>query len=255
MDDKKIYQQIQAAAKFLLGSKNTLIFSGAGISTPSGIPDFRSQDKGLWNRFNPMQTASLSAFNSSPEIFFNWLRPLTQSIWQAIPNTAHYAITDLEKRGLLKAVITQNIDGLHQKSGTENVIELHGNIQQLICLNCGHIFETKVFIDEFLLREIIPKCNVCGYILKPNIVLFEEMLPMKAWDEAFNCCKQADLMIVTGSSLEVSPANSLPISAINSGAKLIIVNLNPTELDHHASLVINSPVELILPKIRNIIFQ
>ncbi len=240
---------IRQAGALLRSARHAVALTGAGISTPSGIPDFRSAGSGLWSKDNPMEVASLSAFRHRPERFFGWLRPLAVQIVKARPNPAHAALASLEKAGLLKVVITQNIDGLHQASGSQMVLELHGSTRSLTCLRCHKVYPSSQYLSGFVEQGVLPRCPTCASLLKPDIVLFEEMLPSGVWMEAEQHCRKADLMLVVGSSLEVSPANMLPWTALESGAQLIIVNLTPTYLDAQASVVIHADAAEILPKI------
>jgi NAD-dependent deacetylase len=240
-------EEIHTAGSLLKSARHAIVLTGAGISTPSGIPDFRSQDSGLWNKANPMEVASLSAFRRRPESFFAWLRPLAAQIIKADPNPAHFALAALEKAGLLKAVITQNIDGLHQAAGSQAVLELHGSTRSLTCLICRKSYLIGRFLEEFVVQGQLPYCPDCGKLLKPDIVLFEEMLPASVWQRAEAHCRQADLVLVVGSSLEVSPADGLPWTAFQHGAQLIILNYTPTYLDSHASVVLHADAAKILP--------
>jgi NAD-dependent deacetylase len=240
--------EILKAGSLLKSARHAVVLTGAGISTPSGIPDFRSQGSGLWNQDNPMEVASLSAFRRRPDRFFAWLRPLAAQIVRANPNPAHQALADLEKAGLIKAVITQNIDGLHQAAGSQAVLELHGSTKSLTCLSCHKSYLIGLFLEEFVEQGKLPYCRHCGKLLKPDIVLFEEMLPAPVWQQAEMHCRQADLVLVVGSSLEVSPARGLPWIAFQHGAQLIILNYTPTYLDAHASVVIHADAAEILPQ-------
>jgi NAD-dependent deacetylase len=231
------------AAKLITEANNVVILSGAGLSTPSGIPDFRSAKTGMWETNDPMQVASLSAFRYRPNDFFNWLKPLSEKIYYAKPNAAHTALATLEQIGKIKAIVTQNIDCLHQKAGSNNVIEVHGSIANLECPKCvsSTPFD-EVLMQNFIKDFSIPACEQCGSNLKPSITLFEEMLPYDAWNLATHHFEYADLVIVVGSSLEVSPANQLPMIGKSNGAKLIINTLSTTHLDSRANLLINYDV-------------
>lgn len=240
---------IQQAAQILKISRHAVAFTGAGISTPSGIPDFRSQGTGLWNSFDPMRVASLTAFRSHPEDFFNWLRPLAQKMLQAVPNPAHIALAELQKAGLIKAIITQNIDNLHQQAGAFRVIQVHGSMDSLICLKCKQSYLLSEFITSFIDQEQIPLCPTCNKALKPTITLFEEMLPETAWSDAERECYLSDVMLVLGSSLEVVPACYLPRMAVENGARLIINNLTPTPLDGAADLLLQCDLAESMPQI------
>jgi NAD-dependent deacetylase len=244
---------LEEAASLIRKSKYVVVFTGAGVSTPSGIPDFRSAHSGLWTKDNPMEVASFSAFRYRPEKFFNWLRPLARNIIQAVPNSAHYGLAKLEHAGYIKSIITQNIDGLHQKAGSTNVIEVHGSMTRLECLRCRRSFPSEDFIDSFINREEIPHCDRCRKILKPCITLFEEMLPEKAWNQAEAACNLADLVLVVGSSLSVTPAAYLPVYAVENNARLIINNLTPTQLDYRAEVLLPWNAVDVIPKIINLL--
>lgn len=238
------YEQIISSVVNLISeAEHVVILSGAGLSTPSGIPDFRSANVGLWELNDPMKVASLSTFLNKSDDFFNWLKPLSEKIFQAKPNFAHEALATLELKGIIKAVVTQNIDCLHQKAGSKNVIEVHGSVSHLECLKCKTVTafdedQMRDFIEEFT----IPVCDHCGSYLKPSITLFEEMLPYEAWNLATHHFEMADLVIVVGSSLEVSPANQLPMIALSNGAKLIINTLSSTPMDSRATQLVNYDV-------------
>lgn len=242
---------IQAAAHLIQKSKHAVVFTGAGISTPSGIPDFRSSGSGLWQKHDPMLVASLTAFTHHPDRFFRWLKPLLQASKQAEPNPAHRAIAQLEKTGYVKSVITQNIDNLHQKAGSDYVIELHGSMEHFHCPACHKSPGNPDSIMGEIVSGQIPYCNHCGAILKPDITLYEEALPVKAWLEASEEVNQSDLMLVIGSSLEVIPASSLPYDVFRKGGRIIIINYSPTYMDNHAEVVIHDDVAKVLPCIVN----
>jgi NAD-dependent deacetylase len=240
--------QIEQAAALIVNSHYVVALTGAGISTPSGIPDFRSPGSGLWERFNPMLIASSFSFRLQPHAFYEWARPLAKKLTEAEPNPAHRALAELEGMGLLKAVITQNIDDLHQKAGSKRVLELHGNMRQATCLKCHKVVSTQGMIERFLEEGEVPNCQ-CGGLLKPNVVLIGEPLPrwvlLEAWGEAERC----DLMLVVGSSLEIAPASEIPFVALRCGAKSIVVNYQPTPLDSQADVVIHEDVAEVLPQI------
>ncbi len=221
--------------------------TGAGLSTPSGIPDFRSAETGLWSHVNPMEIASIWGFKEKPERFYTWMGPLARSIFEAEPNPAHTALLRLEQLGRLRAVITQNIDALHHRAGSRNVIELHGHLRTLTCLQCRRQYDAHPHLWLFLERGILPACPECGAIMKPDVVLFGEPLPevevLRAQEEALHC----DAMLVAGSSLEVMPAADLPALAARRGAKLIMLNLGKTPYDHLAQVVLHGDVADVLP--------
>jgi NAD-dependent deacetylase len=240
---------IEQAARLFAESKYAVALTGAGISTPSGIPDFRSSRDGLWEKYNPMEVASLSAFRVQPEKFYEWFRPLTRTIIDAKPNPAHNAMAELERIGLLKETITQNIDGLHQKAGSTVVHEVHGTLQTLTCVSCYTKHDADDLVEPFITRGEIPHCTECGSILKPDAILFEEQLPFRTWLAVEEAVKNCDLMLVAGSSLEVVPVARLPYEAVSQGAKLIVVNNQQTYIDSRAEVVINKDVADVLPAI------
>ena len=246
---------LQQAADLILRAEYFVVFTGAGISTPSGIPDFRSAGSGLWTQSDPMEVASLTAFRSHPERFFNWLRPLAQQIGSAQPNPAHLALAQLEQARRLKAVITQNIDGLHQRAGSQEVIEVHGSMSTLKCPRCRAAYSTELYYQSFVKDNVLPHCVKCQTVLKPDITLFEEMLPAAAWESALEHSQAADCYMVIGSSLEVSPANGLPHLAYQNGAKIIISTLSTTYLDQKAHVVIRADAAQTLPAIAKRVLQ
>ena len=240
---------IHEAAAYLQHARRAVALTGAGISTPSGIPDFRSTGSGLWDRYDPMEVASLMTFRHHPERFFAWVRPLLQDILAAQPNPAHMALAQLEQAGQIHTIITQNIDGLHQKAGSRHVLEVHGTLETLTCTQCFRTYPSREFLPAFLETGAIPRCPACGAILKPDVVLFGEQLPWKVWQEAEQAARSCDLMLVAGSSLEVTPVANLPLIAAQSGAALIIVNHTPTYIDIRADVVIRGDVAHVLPRI------
>lgn len=241
------------AASLLKNARHAVAFTGAGVSTPSGIPDFRSPVEGLWQRYDPMEVASLGVFQSRPEKFFDWLRPLLRTIWAASPNPAHLALAQMEAAGILKATITQNIDDLHQRAGTKQIYEVHGSLRSMSCSRCGETYPSEQFRAALERDGGIPHCPQCGRVMKPDIILFGEMLPEDVWQEAEAHCAQADVVLVVGSSLEVWPAASLPEHAILNGARLIICNLTPTHLQTRADVFFPADVAEILPQLAHLV--
>ncbi len=240
-------EELARAAEMIRRSRYLVALTGAGISTPSGIPDFRSEGSGLWTIYDPMEVASIWAFSRRPEAFFEWVRPLARMIRAARPNPAHYALARLEAAGILKALITQNIDELHQKAGSRRVIEVHGHLREATCIRCYRKVPAAPYLDAFLENGTIPRCEVCGGVLKPNVILFGEQLPAQAFLAAQQEARRADVFLVAGSSLEVAPAGDLPILAKEHGARLILINLSPTAADRYADLQIRGDVAEILP--------
>lgn len=241
---------LQKASQLIREAGYTVALTGAGISTPSGIPDFRSPGSGIWTKYSPMEVASLSAFRYYPLRFYDWIRPFVRSLFLAEPNPAHTALARLENGNQLRAVITQNIDALHQKAGSKTVIEVHGTYQTLTCLGCyRQIQATDQFLTEFLETEENPHCTYCGNLLKPDIILYEEQLPAKTWKLAREEIMACDLLLVLGSTLTVTPVCDLPLTALGRGAKLIILNRTNTHLDQLADVYIQGNLEEYLPMI------
>ncbi len=240
---------IDYVVELLYKAKRAVVLTGAGISTPSGIPDFRSEGTGLWSRDEPMEVASLNTFRTDPERFFVWFRPLANLIYNAKPNLAHIALARLEKARRIHSIITQNIDALHQKAGAKNVIEMHGTLRTLSCTQCFHQAEAQNYLKAFVEQGKLPRCSGCGSLMKPNVILFGEQLPQQAWYDAQRESRQCDLMLVAGSSLEVLPVAGLPMQAIDRGAHLVILNNSTTYLNVRADVVIKEDVEEVLPAI------
>lgn len=240
---------IEYAAELLKKARRAVVLTGAGLSTPSGIPDFRSEGTGLWSRDEPLEVASLITFRTNPAQFFQWFHPLASQIFNARPNPAHFAIAELEQKGRLRAVITQNIDMLHHKAGSRNVIEMHGTLRTLSCTQCYRQQGYEAYLPTFVEKGEIPHCPECGAILKPDVILFGEQLPQKAWLEAQREARDCDLMVVVGSSLEVLPVAGLPMQAIDRGAHLIIINNSATYLNVRADVVLREDVAAVLPAI------
>lgn len=239
---------VDQIAALIRAANHIVALTGAGISTPSGIPDFRSPGSGLWKHINPMDVASSIAFRQHPEKFYEWVRPLARKILGANPNAAHIALARLEAVGKLKAIITQNIDGLHQAAGSNRVLEVHGHVREFTCVRCYTVQKIDSLLEEFLAEGVIPTC-ACGGILKPNVILFGEQLPVQVLLDAVHVTEKADLLIVAGSSLEVAPIADLPHDAHQRGAKLVIINEQATYLDDKADVVLHADLAEVLPQI------
>ncbi len=240
---------IQKAIDLLRQSRHAVALTGAGISTPSGIPDFRSPGSGVWENVNPMEVASIYAFRRQPEAFYQWLRPLTDLMVTAQPNPAHHALAQLETYGPLKSIITQNIDGLHTKAGSRTVYEVHGHLRQATCLQCHHQYDARPYLRAYATDGELPICPDCSGALKPDVVLFGEMLPAQEMRAAQGEVATCDVMLVVGSSLEVTPVADLPQLSRGTGARLIIVNFTDTYADAWADVVIQADVAEILPRL------
>jgi len=245
----QLTDSIKQSAAVFRSARRVVALTGAGISTRSGIPDFRSNDSGLWNMFDPMTVASLTSFRYQPEDFFKWVRPLVKTIIDAEPNPAHTSLAALEQAGFLHGIITQNIDDLHHKAGSKRIYEIHGHMREATCTSCYQKHNAVSLIEVFARTGAIPYCETCGCVLKPDIILFGEQLPTIIVREAKALIDEADLILVAGSSLEVLPAASMPIPALNAGAKLIIINNEPTYLDIRADFIIRDDVADVLPMI------
>lgn len=236
-DQKKCGEFIDAAERLV-------VFSGAGLSAESGIPTYRGAG-GLWSRYDPGKFASIDYFMENPSYYWNFFKeeryPMIKS---ARPSRAHFALVELEKRGKLDRVITQNIDGLHQEAGQSRVIELHGNTRRIRCMDCGETHSMEEIYKK-LDRELPPLCG-CGGVLKPDVVMFGEGLPRQALDDAWEAARGCDTFLVVGSSLVVNPAAQIPVLARQNGASLVIINIDPTPLDGIADLVIHRPVSEVL---------
>lgn len=219
--------------EWLIDSRYTVVFTGAGMSTESGLPDFRSANQGLWQQKDPSQVASVEALNTNVDEFIDFYRKRVLGVKEYSPHNGHRILAEWEKRGRLQSIITQNVDGFHQQAGSKHVAELHGTLQKVHCQSCGTSNSSEAFLESSY------RCN-CGGILRPSVVLFGEMLPEEPFEMAYQEAARADLFIVLGSSLSVTPANQFPLIAKEHGAKLVIVNQEATPLDDYADLLINN---------------
>jgi NAD-dependent deacetylase len=250
MFDEDVIIQIQEAARLIQSASYVVGFTGAGASTDSGIPDFRSPDSGLWQNADPMTVASIYGFRHNPQGFYDWVRPLSDVTINAEPNPAHHALMDLERMGYLKSIVTQNIDMLHSRVGHKTIYELHGHMRTATCIHCFEKYDGEAILTDFLETGNVPYCDECKRgVLKPDVILFGEQLPIRELQGAQKEARLCDLMIIIGSSLEVAPASDIPILARRTGAKLIIVNLEQTPVDSMAEVVINERAAHILPEI------
>lgn len=236
-------QKIKKLAKWLQESSHTVVFTGAGMSTEAGLPDFRSKE-GLWKKVDPRKMASIEAMYANPEEFYEFYRMRLAALGKAEPHMGHKILAQLEKDRHIQAIITQNVDGLHHRAGSNRVIELHGTLREAICLKCKSSYPGAV-----LEVEGIPKCDDCGNMLKPGVVLFGEMLPEEALRQSAIEARKSHVFIVIGSSLEVSPANFFPLEAHSAGAKLVFINLEPTDMDDKADLIIRGKAGEVLKQL------
>jgi NAD-dependent deacetylase len=222
---------VERLAELVRARQPCVVLTGAGISTESGIPDFRSPT-GIWAQVDPMEVASIEAFLSDPVKVWDFYAMRIDVLTEAQPNDGHRALAELEERGLVRAVITQNIDGLHERAGSREVVEVHGSIRTASCLDCGNV----VPLDEVRRLLPVPACTRCGRILKPDVVMFGELLDPAVIARAFALAVGARLLLVVGSSLEVYPVAGLPEETITAGGSLAIVNRDETPYDARASV-------------------
>jgi len=211
-----------------------VVLTGAGVSTESGIPDFRSPS-GLWAKFDPLEYGSIEAFRADPLKVWSFYKPRVAMLTEAEPNAAHAALAELERLGFVQAVVTQNIDLLHERAGSREVVEVHGSIRSATCPGCGER-QPLARVLELLADADAPACPSCGALLKPDVVFFGELLPVEAIDRAMQLARGAGLLLVVGSSLEVYPVAALPEETLAAGGALAIVNRGPTSYDARAAL-------------------
>lgn len=239
---------IKAIASDLKKSKHIVAFTGAGISSESGIPTYRG-DNGLWTKYDPNLYANIDYFLQNPSYYWNFFREVRGPMLTSVkPNKAHLALADLEKAGKMNTVITQNIDGLHQEAGSSAVIELHGTSRTITCMDCS----VKYSLDEatsFLETECPPRCTKCHGVLRPAVVFFGESLDPQVLRRAYEEVGHSDFVLAVGSSLVVFPAADIPVRAKQEGATLVIINKDTTPLDHLADYVINDTAGKVLPLI------
>lgn len=216
----------------LQNAEHTIVFTGAGMSTESGLPDFRSPGRGLWAKFNPDELANVNALQNNTEEFIDFYRARLEAIADYGQHAGHRILAKWENVGLVQGVITQNVDGFHHDAGSDNVMELHGTFQKFYCHSCGAEYDRQAFLDGK------NACDHCGGVIRPGIVLFGETLARETFMKAEAETLKADLFIVLGSSLSVSPANMFPALAKENGASLVIVNREPTPFDDYADYIV-----------------
>jgi NAD-dependent deacetylase len=226
----------------LEGASSAVALTGAGVSVPSGIPDFRTPETGLWAKVDPMEVAHVDVFERNPERFWSYYRPRFQSLGDKRPNAAHEALAELERRGLIEGVITQNIDRLHRTAGSQNVIEVHGSIETSSCTACATAFGLDE-VDSLFDERGVAICGACGGAVKPDVVLFGELLPEEAMARASELAEVADLMLCVGSSLAVYPVAGLPRLTLEAGGRLAIVTKGETPYDDEAEVKLEGEVD------------
>ncbi len=233
---------MERLAEAIRESRSTVALTGAGVSVPSGIPDFRTPETGLWANVDPMEVAHIDVFERDPTRFWSYYRPRFQALGDKRPNRAHEVLAELERRGLLEAVITQNIDRLHRAAGSEDVVEVHGSIETSTCRGCAAAYgieDVEALFDD----AGVARCAECGGAVKPDVVLFGELLPEAAIARAQALAEQAELMLCVGSSLAVHPVAALPGLTLENGGRLAIVTKGPTPYDEEAELKLEGEVD------------
>ena len=240
---KRGEQDASELRRLLDANRCAVVFTGAGISTESGIPDYRGP-QGIWTKFRPVEFADFMASESARREYWRRKFATHDAIVEALPNRGHRAIAELVARGRVACVITQNIDGLHQKSGIaeDRVVELHGNTTYALCLNCRERHELAPIQEAFLREESLPLCGRCGGLVKTATVSFGQAMPEEEMRRAESESLRCDLFLAVGSSLTVYPAAGFPIIAKRNGARLVILNRGPTELDCLADLVVHAEI-------------
>jgi NAD-dependent deacetylase len=221
-----------------------VVLTGAGVSTESGIPDFRSP-AGLWAQFDPLEYGSVEAFRRDPLKVWSFYKPRVAMLTEAEPNAAHLALAELEWLGFVEAIVTQNIDLLHERAGSREVVEVHGSIRTATCPGCGERYALRRVL-ELLAQADAPACPACGALLKPDVVFFGELLPAAAIERAFALARRAGLLLVVGSALEVHPVAGLPLETLGAGGELAIVNRGPTPYDAQATLRVDGSAGEVL---------
>jgi NAD-dependent deacetylase len=241
-------ERIEHAVDLIIESKNVSAFTGAGISTESGISDFRSKG-GVWDRYRIVTYQEFIASHDARVEYWSMKKELFNEMKDAKPNKAHIALARLEKKGKLKCLITQNIDGLHQDAGSSMVVELHGTNRKAVCLDCGETWPIEDIQARLEAGDIDPACGKCEGFIKPATVSFGQPMPEQEMIRAFDCAVKCDLLLMIGSSLQVEPAASIPREARQAGARLIYINRTPTPTDNLAEIIFNENAGDVMGKI------
>ena len=234
-------------AELIRGQQPCLVLTGAGVSTESGIPDFRSAS-GLWAQFDPREYATLDAFTNDPHKVWSFYKPRIAVLTEAEPNPAHLALVELERMGFVQAIVTQNIDLLHERAGSREVVEVHGSIRTASCPGCGERYPLERVL-ELIAEADAPACPACGRVLKPDVVFFGELMPVEAIQRATALARGAGLLLVVGSALEVYPVAGLPLETLAAGGALAIVNRGPTPFDREAAVRVDGSAGDVLPQV------
>lgn len=242
--DPEFQQALEQLVTLIEAADEIVALTGAGISTAAGIPDFRSPG-GLWERYDPFEAFSLQGFQRNPHLLYEVGRDLYSAAASTQPTSTHQLLAQLEGLGKLSAVITQNIDGLHQRAGSREVYEVHGTLTTSSCMKCGTQYAMQQ-VEELIRQDSIPPhCPKCGGLIKPDVVLFGEMLPEPTFEKSISAASRADLLLVIGSSLQVAPASQLPFLTVENFGAVAILNLTPTPLDSLATLCLQYPLDQI----------
>ncbi|MHA2009056.1 MAG: SIR2 family NAD-dependent protein deacylase [Promethearchaeota archaeon] len=247
-----IEEKIEKFSNLILGSKKIVALTGAGMSTESGIADFRSPGTGLWEKVDPYEFASIDSYLAHPTKNLEFMLETGRAIFSARPNKGHKALTKLQRLGKLEGVLTQNIDRLHHKAKTKNIVEFHGNVMEAKCLSCGKIFPITIMVNQALQGKV-PSCEACNGMLKPNAIFFGEQLEPNVLAAADLMISNCDLLIVLGSSLIIYPVAWYPQKVLSLGARLVIINIQKTDMDSKADVVIHEKIGDLLSKIVSIV--
>jgi len=245
--------KIQKFAQLILDANNIIVLTGAGMGTESGIADFRSPGTGLWEKVNPDEFASIHSYVSDTKKNLDFMLEMGLNIFKARPNKGHKMLTKLQKLGKLKGILTQNIDGLHQKAHSKNIVELHGTAHEAICMGCNKIYPITTMINQVMKGENRPSCEACNGLLKPNAIFFGEPLRSEILRQADDMINNCDLLIVLGSSLLIYPVAFYPRKALSLGAKIAIINIQETDVDSLAEVVIHEKIGNVFPLIVEIV--
>jgi len=237
-----ISSELECLAELLGRARSAVALTGAGVSVPSGIPDFRTPETGLWAKVDPMEVAHIDVFEHEPERFWSYYRPRFEVLGDKQPNRAHEVLAELERRGLIEGLITQNIDRLHRAAGSKNVVEVHGSIETSSCRTCAASFELEE-MDGLFDERGVAVCSVCRGAVKPDVVLFGELLPESAMARASELAERADLILCVGSSLAVYPVAGLPQVTLDRGGRLAIITKGATPYDADAELKLEGEVD------------
>lgn len=250
---KSLEEKVEKLSELILESNNIVALTGAGMSTESGIADFRSPGTGLWEKIDPYEFASIHSYVANTSKNLEFMLETGRNIFRARPNKGHKALTKLQKLGKLKGVLTQNIDRLHHKAKTKNIVEFHGNAYEAKCMSCGQVYEITFMVNQVMKGNYSPSCEKCKGILKPNAIFFGEPLESATLEAADAMIAECDLLLVLGSSLVVYPVAFYPQKILSLGAKLAIINIQETDMDSAAEVVIHEKIGDILPKVFSIV--